>query len=159
VGRLAEQKDHATLLEAAKLLPEAEFVLVGDGELRARLEAQADENVRLTGARDDVPELLASFDVYAQPSLYEGLCVAVLEAQAAGVPVIATPVGGMRDTVVHEETGLVVPVGDPQALAAALRRLLDDKPFAARLAAEAGRRLRERYTEGTMIEQTLALYG
>jgi glycosyltransferase involved in cell wall biosynthesis len=158
VGRLAEQKGFDTLLDAAALVPEAEFVLVGDGELRARLEAQAGENVRLTGRRDDVPELLASFAVYAQPSRYEGLCVAVLEAQAAGVPVIATPVGGMRDTVVHEETGLGVPVGDAQALAAAVRRLLDDESLAARLAAEAGRRVRERYTERTMIEETLALY-
>jgi glycosyltransferase involved in cell wall biosynthesis len=159
VGRLAEQKDHATLLEAAKLLPEAEFVLVGDGELRARLEAQAGENVRLTGARDDVPELLASFDVYAQPSLFEGLCVAVLEAQAAGVPVVATPVGGMRDTVVHEKTGIVVPVGDARALAAAIERLLDDQELASRLANEAAQRVRERYRTSRMIDETLALYG
>ena len=159
VGRLAEQKGFDTLLEAAALVPEAEFVVVGDGELRQRLEGQATENVRLTGWRDDVPELLASFAVYTQPSRYEGLCVAVLEAQAAGVPVIATPVGGMRDTVVHEETGLVVPVGDAGALAAAVKSLLHNESLAARLAAEAGRRLRERYTESTMIEQTLALYG
>jgi glycosyltransferase involved in cell wall biosynthesis len=159
IGRLAEQKDHATLLEAARLLPEAQFVLVGDGELRGELERRAGENVQFTGARDDVPELLASFDVYAQPSLFEGLCVAVLEAQAAEVPVIATPVGGVRDTVVHEETGLVVPVGDAHALAAAVERLLDDQQLAARLADEAGRRVRERYTEQRMIEATLALYG
>ncbi len=159
VGRLAEQKDHETLLAAARLVPEAQFVLVGDGELRARLEAQAGENVRLTGSRDDVPELLASFTLYAQPSRYEGLCIAVLEAQAAGVPVIATPVGGMRDTVVHEETGLVVPAGDAPALAAAVRRLLDDQPLAKRLAEEGQRRVRERYTERRMIDETLALYA
>lgn len=159
VGRLAEQKGYDTLLEAAKLVPEAKFVVVGDGELRSRLEARAGANVHITGRRDDVPELLASFAVYAQPSRYEGLCVAVLEAQAAGVPVIATPVGGMRDTVVHEETGLVVPVGDAQALAAAVTRLLEDRALGARLAAEAARRLRERYTESGMTEQTLALYG
>jgi glycosyltransferase involved in cell wall biosynthesis len=159
LGRLAEQKGYDTLLEAATLVPEAQFAIVGDGELRTRLEQDAGENVRITGRRDDVPELLASFEVYAQPSRFEGLCVAVLEAQAAGVPVIATPVGGMRDTVVHEETGLVVPVGDAQALAAAVRRLLEDKDLARRLATEAGRRVRERYTVGSMIEQTLALYG
>jgi glycosyltransferase involved in cell wall biosynthesis len=159
VGRLAEQKDHGTLLDAAKRLPEVQFVIVGDGELRARLEAQAGDNVQFAGARDDVPELMASFDVYAQPSLFEGLCVAVLEAQAAGVPVIATPVGGMRDTVVHEETGLVVPVGDPRALAAAIKRLLDDQALAARLADEASRRVRERHTQSRMIDETLAFYG
>jgi glycosyltransferase involved in cell wall biosynthesis len=158
VGRLAGQKDYATLLAAARLVPEAQFVLVGDGELRSRLEAQASENVHLTGWRDDVPELLATFTVYAQPSRYEGLCVAVLEAQAAGVPVIATPVGGMRDTVLHEKTGLVVPIGDAHGLAAAVKRLLDDQILAARLAEEAGRRVRGLYTESRMIEQTLALY-
>ncbi len=159
VGRLAEQKGYETLLEAATLVPEAQFVVVGDGELRARLEAQAGENVHLTGWRDDVPELLASFTLYAQPSRYEGLCLAVLEAQAAGVPVVATPVGGMRDTVIDGETGLVVPVGDARALAAAIRRLLDDRDLAERLAAEALARVRARYTERRMIDETLALYA
>ena len=159
VGRLAEQKGYDTLLEAASLVPEAQFVVVGDGELEAQLLEQAGENVRLIGWQDDVPELLASLEVYVQPSRYEGLCVAVLEAHAAGVPVIATPVGGMRDTVVHEETGLVVPISDADALAAAIERLLKDKPFAARLTAEAGRRVREHYTERKMIDATLALYA
>jgi glycosyltransferase involved in cell wall biosynthesis len=159
VGRLAPQKGHATLLEAARLLPRTQFVVVGEGELRELLEAQAGDNVRFTGARDDVPELLASFDVYAQPSLFEGLCVAVLEAQAAGVPVVATPVGGMRETVPHEETGLVVPVGDARALASAIERLLDDQELTGRIVAEAGRRVRERYTQRQMIDQTLELYG
>jgi glycosyltransferase involved in cell wall biosynthesis len=159
VGRLAPQKGHETLLAAARLVPEAQFVIVGDGELRAGLKRAAGENVHFTGERDDVPELLASFDVYAQPSLYEGLCVAVLEAQAAGVPVVATPVGGMRDTVVHEETGLVVPVGDARALAAEIERLLEDQALAAGLADEAARRVRDRYTERRMIEETLAHYA
>jgi glycosyltransferase involved in cell wall biosynthesis len=158
VGRLAEQKGYDSLLEAAALVPEARFVVVGDGELRQRLEADAGENVQLVGRRDDIPELLASFAVYVQPSRYEGLCLAVLEAQAAGVPVIATPVGGMRDTVVDGETGLVVPVGDAHALAAAARSLLEDRALSALLAAEASRRVRERYTDARMIEQTLALY-
>jgi len=105
-----------------------------------------------------VPGLLVSFSVYAQPSEYEGLCVAVLEAQAAGVPVVATPVGGLRETVVDGETGLVVPVGDAQALGAAIRRLLDDRALGERLAAEAQRRVRARYTLRRMIDETLALY-
>jgi glycosyltransferase involved in cell wall biosynthesis len=159
VGRLAPQKGHETLLEAANLVPEAQFVIVGDGELRSRLVRIAGDNVHFTGARDDVPDLLASFDVYAQPSLYEGLCVAVLEAQAAGVPVVATPVGGMRETVVEGETGLVVPVGDARALASAIRGLIEDKELAARLAAEAERRVRANYTVDRMIDETLALYA
>ena len=160
VARLAPQKDHATLIEAARLLPDGvRVVIVGDGELREELARRADGlPVELTGARDDVPELLASFDVFAFPSLFEGLCLAVIEAQAAGVPVVATPVGGIRETVVDGETGLLVPPRDPAALAAAIRRLLDDRELAERLAAEARRRVRERYSEARMVELTLGLY-
>jgi glycosyltransferase involved in cell wall biosynthesis len=160
VARLAPQKDHATLLEAARHLPEGvRVVIVGDGELREELERRADGlPVELTGARDDVPELLASFDVFAFPSLFEGLCLAVIEAQAAGVPVVATPVGGIRETVLDGETGLLVPPRDPAALAAAIRRLLDDRDLARRLADEARRRVRERYSEQRMVELTLGLY-
>jgi glycosyltransferase involved in cell wall biosynthesis len=159
VARLAPQKDHATLIEAARLVPQAHFAIVGDGELRADLERRAEGlPVLFTGAREDVPDLLASFDVFAFPSLYEGLCVAVIEAQAAGVPVVATPVGGIRETVVDGETGLLVPTRDPQALAAAIRRLLEDPELARRLADEARRRVRECFSERRMVEETLRLY-
>ena len=159
VARLAPQKDHRTLIAAARLVPEAEFVVAGDGELRDELERLAEgARVRFLGPRDDVPELLASFDVFAFPSLFEGLCLAVIEAQAAGVPVAATPVGGIRETVVDGETGLVVPTGDPPALAAAIRRLLEDRPAAEAMAAEAKRRVRDRFSIERMVEATLALY-
>jgi glycosyltransferase involved in cell wall biosynthesis len=159
VARLAPQKDHRTLVEAARLVPEADFVVAGDGELREELERQAEgSNVRFLGARDDVPELLASFDVFAFPSLFEGLCLAVIEAQAAGVPVVATPVGGIRETVVDGETGLLVPTRNPAALAAAIRRLLEDRPAAEAMAAEARRRVRERFSVERMVAETLRLY-
>ena len=160
VARLAPQKDHRTLIEAARLVPEAEFVVAGDGELRAELERLAEgTRVRFLGARDDVPAVLASLDVFAFPSLFEGLCLAVIEAQAAGVPVVATPVGGIRETVVDGETGLLVPTGDPVALAAAIRRLLEDREAAQAMAAEAKRRVRERFSIERMVEKTLRLYG
>jgi glycosyltransferase involved in cell wall biosynthesis len=163
VARLAEQKGQRYLLEAAAELPEARFAIVGDGELRDELERHTaelglDENVLFTGARDDVPDLLASFAVFAFPSLFEGLCLAVIEAQAAGVPVVATPVGGIRETVVDGETGLLVPPRDPKALAQAIRRLLEDPELAARLATEAQKRARERFSRERMVERTLALY-
>jgi glycosyltransferase involved in cell wall biosynthesis len=164
VARLAEQKGQRTLLDAAPAVlerhPEARFVLVGDGELRGELEARAaplGDRVVFTGARDDVPDLLASFDVFAFPSLFEGLCLAVIEAQAAGVPVVATPVGGIRETVVDGETGLLVPPRDAEALAERIVRLLDDRALAARLAAEASRRV-ERYSTERTVAETLALY-
>ena len=160
VARLAPQKDHRTLIEAARLVPEADFVVAGDGELRHELERQAaGSRVRFLGARDDVPELLASLDVFAFPSLFEGLCLAVIEAQAAGVPVVATPVGGIRETVVDGKTGLLVPTGDPGALAAAIRRLLEDRPAAEAMAAKAKRRVRERFSIERMLDETLRLYG
>jgi glycosyltransferase involved in cell wall biosynthesis len=160
VARLAPQKDQRTLIAAAALVPEARFAIVGDGELRDELEASAREtpNVVLTGTRDDIPDVLASLAVFAFPSLYEGLCLAVIEAQAAGVPVVATPVGGIRETVVDGETGLLVPPGDPPALARAIRRLLGDRELAERLAAEARKRV-ERFSQRHMVEETLRLYG
>jgi glycosyltransferase involved in cell wall biosynthesis len=164
VARLAEQKGHADLLEALAELPDVRAAIVGDGPLRAGLEAQARElglagRVTFTGERDDVPDLLASMDVFAFPSLFEGLCLAVIEAQAAGVPVVATPVGGIRETVVEGETGVVVPVNDPQALAAGIRRVLADPPRARAMAEEARRRVFERFSEARMVERTLELYG
>jgi len=159
VARLAEQKDHRTLLQAAALVPEADFVIAGEGELRSELEGAAGPNVRFLGARSDIPDVLASLDVFAFPSLFEGLCLAVIEAQAAGVPVVATAVGGIKETVVEGETGLLVPTRDPEALASAIRRLLEHPDEAARLAAEARRRALERYSEERMVSGTLALYG
>ena len=159
VARLAAQKDHRTLLGAAALMPEADFAIAGEGELRDELERAAGPNVRLLGRRSDVPDVLASLDVFAFPSLYEGLCLAVIEAQAAGVPVVATAVGGIKETVVDGETGLLVPARDPEALTAAIRWVLDHPTEAGRLADEARRRAVERYSLQRMIDQTLALYG
>jgi glycosyltransferase involved in cell wall biosynthesis len=162
VGRLVPQKAHRQLIEAAPLViakhPDVRFVVVGDGPLRAGLEREAGDRFLFTGARDDVPELLASFDVFALPSLFEGLCYAVIEAQAAGVPVVATPVGGVRENVVEHETGVLVEVGDAASLAAGINRLLGDPGEARRLAEEARRRVLERYDVRRMVDETIALY-
>jgi glycosyltransferase involved in cell wall biosynthesis len=167
VARLVPQKGHLILLDAASLVlerrPDARFVIAGDGELRETLEDTAlrlgiAEHVELCGHVDDVPSLLATFDVFAFPSLFEGLCLAVIEAQAAGVPVVATPVGGIRETVVDGVTGMLVPVGDPRALANAIVRLLDRPEEAARLAGEARRRA-TRYSLEAMVAGTLSLYA
>lgn len=168
VARLAPQKGLDTLLDALPLVrgarPEARLVLAGDGELRGELERRAatlglGEAVTFTGHVDDVPAVLAGLDVFAFPSRFEGLCLAVIEAQAAGVPVVATPVGGIRETVIDGETGLLVPVDDAPALAQAVGRLLDDPSAAAELAAEARRRVRARFSIERMVEGTIALYG
>jgi glycosyltransferase involved in cell wall biosynthesis len=166
VARLAEQKGQRTLLEAVPFVlerhPESRFAIAGEGELRRELESLAaplGDRAVLLGARDDVPDLLASFAVFAFPSLYEGLCLAVIEAQAAGVPVVATPVGGIRETVVDGETGWLVPPRDPRALADRIVWVLDHPDEARRIAEEGRRRARERYSEAAMVERTLALYA
>ena len=152
VARLAPQKGQATLLAAAPLVlerhPDVRFVIAGDGELRGELQQQAaplGDRVQLLGERVDVPDLLASFALFAFPSQFEGLCVAVIEAQAAGVPVVATPVGGIVENVVDGETGLLVPPGNARALADAIVRLLDDPALARSLAERARPRVLERY--------------
>jgi glycosyltransferase involved in cell wall biosynthesis len=166
VARLSQQKGHDTLLDAARLVlerrPDARFALVGDGELRADLEERAArlgiaERVEFMGVRDDVPMQLARFSVFAFPSRFEGLCLAVIEAQAAGVPVVATPVGGIRETVVDGETGLLVPVDDSDALADAIISLLDTPALGAELAAR-GKAQARAYTRDRTVRETIALY-
>jgi glycosyltransferase involved in cell wall biosynthesis len=166
VARLAEQKGHRDLLSAAPRVlaehPDVRFVVVGDGELREELEALAaplEDRVVFLGAREDVPDLLASFDVFAFPSRFEGLCLAVIEAQAAGVPVVATPVGGIPENVVEGETGFLVARNDVRALAERISWCLAHPGDAARLAQEARRRVLERYSAERMVAETLALYG
>lgn len=136
VGRLAQQKDHATLLQAfaagpAKN-PRARLLLAGEGPLRNEIEQQIETlglggSVRLLGRRTDIPEMLAAADLFVLASRWEGNPLAVMEAMSAGVPVIATKVGGVPELVGDGETGLLVSPGDPAALAAAICRLLDDR--------------------------------
>jgi glycosyltransferase involved in cell wall biosynthesis len=167
VARLAPQKGQSVLLDAAPLVlqrhPDVRFVFVGDGELRRELELHARrlgiaDRVVFTGPRTDIPELLASFSVFALPSYFEGLCYAVIEAQAAGVPVVATPVGGVRETVVPGETGVRCEPGDPVSLADGIGALLDDPDEARRLAGEARRRVRDRFATERMVAETIAFY-
>ena len=142
--------------------PDVRFVVAGDGELRGELEqlaAPLGDRFEFLGERRDVPDLLASFEVFAFPSHFEGLCLAVIEAQAAGVPVVATPVGGIRETVVEGETGFLVPVGDPQALAERISWCLDHADEARSAAEEARGRVAERFGIERMVAETLALYG
>jgi glycosyltransferase involved in cell wall biosynthesis len=164
VARLAEQKGHRTLLEAVPRVlerhPETQFVIAGEGELRAELERLAapfGEHVVFLGEVSEIPELLASLAVFAFPSLYEGFSVAVVEAQAAGVPVVATPVGAIRETVVDGETGYLVAVGDAAALAERIVHVLDHPDEARRVAAEARRRA-QAFSEERMVAETVALY-
>ncbi len=160
VANLIHYKAHDVLLDAwleiRRDFPSATLLVAGDGPLRRTLEARARElaiaeSVRFLGLRRDVPALLALADVVVQPSLEEGFCNAILEAMAAGKPVVATRVGGNPEAVVEGETGLLVPPGDAPALAGGLRVVLADAALRARLGDAARRRARERFDVEVMV--------
>lgn len=167
LARLHEQKGHVYLLDAvARLrreLPTIKVLVVGDGALRRPLEAQSQDlglsdAVIFTGTRREVPEILALLDVFVLPSLWEGLPIALLEAMAAGLPVVATPVGGVPEVVVDGATGLLVPPRDPEALANAILALLRQPDLRCRMGSAGQARVRERFSIERMIRDTDALY-
>jgi glycosyltransferase involved in cell wall biosynthesis len=163
VARLDRQKGIDVLLDALAEVPDASAVIVGDGPERGALVAQAaalglSGRVTFLGWRDDVRAQLESVDVLVLPSRYEGLPLVVLEAMLAGVPVVATEVGGLRECIEPERTGVLVPPGDPRALAAALRRLLGDADRRERLAAAAREEAVRRFTAKAMADAYERLY-
>jgi len=154
VARLDYQKGHDVLLRAVTAAPEGVFALVGAGSERSRLEGLAAElglgdRVLFLGTRSDVPDLLAAADAFVLPSRFEGSSLAVLEAMAAGKPVVCSEIGGTDELVVHRETGLLAPVEDTEALAAALRELAADSSFRARLGAAARKRAEQHFSLAT----------
>jgi glycosyltransferase involved in cell wall biosynthesis len=145
-GRLAPQKAFDVLLKAAAawrdLYPVPLVVIAGEGPLAGDLRAQAGElgvDAVFLGHRDDVPALLAAAAVFVLPSRWEGQPLVLQEALRAGAPVVATRVGGVPG-LAGEEAALLVPPGDPRALAVAVRSVLTDAPLAARLRAAAAAR-------------------
>jgi len=163
VARLDTQKGHRYLLEAAVGLTEAVFVFAGDGVERAALEAQARElgvasRIRFLGQRDDIARLLASADVFVLPSLYEGLPITVLEAMAAGTPVVATAVDGTAEAVVDGATGILVPPAHSAALSTAIRSVLTDRDLAARFSAAGRARVVRGFSRPAMIKGVQAVY-
>jgi glycosyltransferase involved in cell wall biosynthesis len=148
-ARLDVQKGHADLLEAARHLPDVRFLCVGDGDLLQDLKDRArvlgvEDRVSWLGFRTDIDELLGSCDLVVLPSLYEGFPLALIEAMAAGKPVVATDIGGTRELVVDGVTGLLVPPAAPRELAEAVKKVLGDRALADRLR-EAGRARAEQH--------------
>jgi len=168
VGRLAPIKDHPalfralTLLEAGSQAPH--LVVVGDGERREELGRLADElglasRIHFLGWRSDLEAILAELDMVICSSRNEGTPVALIEAMAAGVPVVSTDVGGVGDLVVHDETGWLVPPGDPPALARAIQGLLADPALRARLAVAARPAALSRHDVKGLIHRMETLYA
>ena len=164
VGRLAAQKGFGLLLDAAArwgdIEPEPLLVIVGEGPLAAGLESRAASlglTVRFTGQRADVPALLAAADVFVLPSVWEGQPLILQEALRAGVPVVATRVGGIPE-LAGEDAAILVPPGDAQDLADAVRAVLGDAALAARLRKAAAGRARDLPDEDAAVAAALAEY-
>ncbi len=168
-GRLAEQKRVSDLLDALDLLQHVEpgviTLIAGDGPLKKNLLERAgafnlveSKRVRFLGLRDDMPRLLDAADALVLPSQYEGLPNVVLEAMQFGKPVVATAAPGTTELVVDNETGILVPVGQPRELCRALRAIARDREHGLRLG-EAGRtRVRNQFSARAMIDAYSALY-
>lgn len=166
VGRLHPQKGLEDLLHAfarvIPTIPEAWLLIVGEGPLQSRLQTLArtlriEPRLVLPGPRPDIPTILAALDVFALSSRWEGLPLALLEAMAAGLPVVATRAGGVPEVVEDGVTGLLVPTGDPAALAEALGRLGD--PVLRRQLGTAGRvRVEQQFSASQLARQLQQLY-
>lgn len=166
VGRFTSEKGHDLLLDALVRvrgrLPRARLVLVGYGELEGELRGRAErlgvsDAVTFAGERD-AEEVLPEFDIFVQPSRYESQGVAILEAMAAGRPVVATDVGGVRDVVRDGETGLLVRPGEADALSDAIVRLAETPDLARSLAERARTRVREGFSVDQMVRAYARLY-
>ncbi len=167
VAQFIARKGHRFLLQAvAELVPRypgLRLILFGRGPLEPDLLAQRDqlglgEAVQFAGFRDDLDRYLGAADLVVQPSLTEGLGVSVLKAAAAGVPVVASDAGGLREAVVDGETGVLVPPGDAPALAAAIAALLDDAPRRRQFAEAGRRRMQAEFSIDAMVEAHLDVY-
>ena len=172
LARLLRVKGQEVFLRAAALMasrhPHVRFAVVGGNNVdrgyqeelkRLTKRLGLEDRVLFTGFRVDVPDLLAALSVVVSPSLgLEGLSNSLLESMAAGVPVVATRVGGTPEIIDDGENGLLVPPGDPEALAAAITRLLQDKMTATRLRESARRRVFSRYSLEQAVASTERLY-
>ncbi len=153
-GRLSAEKGQALAVQAMALIarkhPTAMLLVVGKGKDRAALERTASElniadRVRFAGFSDDVPRFMSACDIVISPSLKEGLGLVAIEAMALAKPVVASAVGGLNETVVHGETGFLIPPNDPDALARSVNRFIEDKPLAERMGALGRKRAEEQF--------------
>ena len=162
VGRLVPWKGMRGLIDAMEVVrkevPDASLVIIGDGPERAALEAHASNTVRFTGAMPHAAALgyMKASAAFVLNSTYEGLSHVLIEALLLGKPIVATDAGGNPELITHEKNGLLVPVGDTEALARAIVRTLQDVSFAARFPDDASI-IGERFALPAMLTQTSAL--
>jgi glycosyltransferase involved in cell wall biosynthesis len=167
VAALVPHKGQRYFIDAAALVvrqvPDARFLIAGEGELRSALEKQIkdhrlEKHVILAGFRPDVLSIHKSFDVFVLSSTTEGLGTSLLDAMACAKPVVATSAGGIPEIVEDGVTGLVVPPKDPEALARAIVTLLKDRELRMKLGSAGLARVRERFSAERMVQDTLRVY-
>lgn len=167
VAALADHKGQRYLIEAVPEVlaahPDTTFAIVGEGELQGDLTGRARDlgvadRIRFTGFRTDVPSLLKALDLFVMPSHMEGLGTSVLDAMAAGLAVVGTQAGGMPEAIDHQRTGLVCPVRDAGALAAAIGRLLGDADLRARMGQAGLERVQAEFSKEAMVAGTVRVY-
>jgi glycosyltransferase involved in cell wall biosynthesis len=164
VGRLSREKDHLTLLEAVRELPEpVHLLIVGEGPERARIEERIretgqTESVTLTGQVASAEPYYAIAKVAVLSSLSEGSPNALLEAMAAGVPAVATAVGGIPEIVADQKSALLVPPGDQKAMRAAIARLIGEPELAARLVLQARELVRSKHSPEARTQRICQVY-
>ncbi len=168
VAELTANKGHryalAGIAPFLRARPDARYVLIGDGELRASCAALAAEygisdKVVFTGFLPDAAALHRAFDIYLSASVKEGLPYSLLEAMHSGTPIVATDVGGTPDLIAHGHTGLLAPARNPEALTDALTLLADDHSLRERLASAALQKVTAVHSKETMVARTIELYG
>ena len=164
VAQLIERKGHRVLFDALRTLPERarlRVICFGQGPLEETLRREAadlGETVRFAGFRKDLGRWVGSLDLLVHPALMEGLGISLLQASAAGVPIIACRAGGMPEAVADGESGLLVEPGDAAGLAAALSRLIDDPDLRTRLGAQGRSRIEREFSVEKMVDGNLAIY-
>ena len=168
IGRLHEQKGHKYFLEAARIIlseyPETRFHIVGDGDLREQLEQLAIQlgiirSVQFLGSRIDIPEQLGRMDIFVLSSLWEGLPIVLLEAMAARKPIVSTSVNGIPEILQDGKSALLVPSRDSNALAAAIKILIQNNVLSKRISDCAYRLVCQKYDIKIMISRTEDVYN
>jgi glycosyltransferase involved in cell wall biosynthesis len=161
VARFEAPKDHETLLAALEQVMDLpwELVLVGDGPLEVALRARANDRVRFLGTVADTGEALANSQLFVLSSKSEGFPRSILEAMRAGLPVVASDVGGVAEAVEHGITGLLVPSSSPYELAHALRAMLESSIIRQRMGDAGHLRYQERFRFESMLSGTMRLYA
>jgi glycosyltransferase involved in cell wall biosynthesis len=166
-GRLVPQKGYRQLVlsmpSVLREFPETKVIFVGDGPLEAELKGLADrlgvsDNCRFLSFRTDIAELLAVFDIFVMPSLHEGLSISLIEALAAGKPIVATNIKGNREVIDNGVNGLLVNPADPAALAEGISHLIRKQEQARRMGEKAREKARASFSEEAMVQRTLDLY-